>query len=223
MSIQNKLSKLKDQTILGMTATPDRADGCLIKFEHEINPLSRQQAVEEGWLAKTEINTIIDYNSYKEKNLSVISLLKTHREEMEGAFVFLPTLAQAVTVGKFLESVGEDVTVLNKQSNNEIHKILEDFSAKKGQRRFIINCNKLGEGIDVSGGTDAVLGRQYGSFPQINQVIGRVSRPDSDCRVWEFTNPLTESLSTLDVIGNADLHRLIYEENSVWKTGILNS
>jgi len=63
VTLQYHLEILGNKPIIGLTATPDRADGCLIKFEAIINPISREQAVAEGWLAETELNSILDTNA----------------------------------------------------------------------------------------------------------------------------------------------------------------
>ena len=62
-----------------------------------------------------------------------------------------------------------------------------------------------------------VLGRTFGSYPQLNQVIGRAARPDSDCRVWEIINPLSgRNLETTAIVGEPELHVLIYRKNEKW-------
>ncbi len=67
------------------------------------------------------------------------------------------------------------------------------------------------------GCTDVYLGRSYGSYPQLNQVIGRASRPDSECRVWELINPLSgRNLDTTVVVGTPERHRLISKRKGKW-------
>jgi len=45
MSVQYQLDRIAVKPIIGLTATPDRADGMLIKFEEIISPITREQAV----------------------------------------------------------------------------------------------------------------------------------------------------------------------------------
>ena len=62
-----------------------------------------------------------------------------------------------------------------------------------------------------------LLGRQFGSYPQLNQVIGRAARPDSDCNVWELVNPLSgRNLDTTVIVGTPEYHRLISKEGGQW-------
>ena len=67
------------------------------------------------------------------------------------------------------------------------------------------------------GCTDVILGRQFGSYPQLNQVIGRAARPDSECRVWELINPLSaNNLDTTVVVGTPVRHRLVSKLRGEW-------
>ena len=65
-TIQYRLDRMGNKPIIGLTATPDRADGLLIKFTCIVNPISREQCVKEGWLAPTYLNSIID-TPYQDK------------------------------------------------------------------------------------------------------------------------------------------------------------
>ena len=51
VSFQYQLEQIGERPVIGLTATPDRADGCISKFEEIVEPISRVQAVTEGWLA----------------------------------------------------------------------------------------------------------------------------------------------------------------------------
>jgi len=93
--------------------------------------------------------------------------------------------------------------------------LLDQFS--EGAVQFIVNCNKINEGVDVKGCTDVLLGRQFGSYAQLNQVIGRAARPDSPCNVWELINPLSaRNLDTTVVVGTPEFHRLVGKEGGQW-------
>jgi superfamily II DNA or RNA helicase len=224
-SIQYQLEKLGDKPIIGLTATPDRADGLLIKFEEIVCPISREKAVEEGWLAPTYLNSVIDtpatdkvpaltrlFDAYGHEMGQTMVFVRTKREVREiTAYLnerFAPTrLHDANNMFERLRAPVIAQSILD-QSEREVNDILNAFSA--GRIRFIVNCNKINEGVDVKGCTTVVLGRQFGSYPQLNQVIGRASRPDSDCNVWELINPLSgRNLDTTVVVGTPERHRLI--------------
>lgn len=213
-SIQYHLEKLGEFPIIGLTATPDRADGCLIKFDNIINPISREQAVEEGYLAKTKIHTFVDVPS-KEKVDVLTDIFENYAHQMGQTMVFVKTKKEVQAIVTVLDNLGYNVVGVLNQTERELNSILDEFSS--GDIKFIVNCNKINEGVDVKGCTDVVLGRQFGSYPQLNQVIGRAARPDSDCNVWELINPLSgRNLDTTVVVGTPESHRLVNKEGGQW-------
>lgn len=206
-TFQYQLERLGDRPIIGLTATPDRADGMLIKFEEIICPISRQQAVEEGWLARTYLNSVIDTPA-ADKTPALARLFAHYGHEMEQTMVFVRTKSEVRKVTNILRELGYVAESILDQSEREVNNILDRFSDREIQ--FVVNCNKINEGVDVKFCSTVVLGRQFGSYPQLNQVIGRASRPDSDCNVWELINPLSgRNLDTTVVVGTPERHRLI--------------
>lgn len=213
-TIQYHLELLGNRAIIGLTATPDRADGCVIKFDEIINPLSREQAVAEGWLAPTRIHSFVDVPS-KEKVDVLRDMLEYYSDQMGRTMIFVKTKKEVRAIVAILHNLGHEVVGILDQSEKELNAILNRFS--EGWIQFIVNCNKINEGVDVVGCTDVVLGRQFGSYPQLNQVIGRASRPDSDCNVWELINPLSgRNLDTTVVVGTPEYHRLVSKEGGEW-------
>lgn len=213
-TIQFRLDRLGRKPIIGLTATPDRADGMLIKFETIVAPISREQAVKEGWLAPTYLNSIVDTPAQNKVPITKM-ILDQFSHEFGQTMMFFRTKKEVSEVNEYLCKLGyKSIAILN-QSNKELDDTLNRFSA--GKIQFLLNCNKINEGIDVKGCTDVFLGRQYGSYPQLNQVIGRASRPDSDCRVWELVNPLSgRNLDTTVVVGTPERHRLISKRHGKW-------
>lgn len=213
-SFQYHLEKLGEWPIIGLTATPDRADGCLIKFDHIIAPISREQAVAEGYLAPTHIHSFVDVPS-KEKVEVLNDIFENYARQMGQSMVFVKTKKEVTAITTLLQNMGYTATGILNQSEKELDSILNEFSDRKIQ--FIINCNKINEGVDVKGCTDVILGRQFGSYSQLNQVIGRAARPDSDCNVWELVNPLSDrNLDTTVVVGTPESHRLVSKEGGKW-------
>lgn len=213
-TIQYHLEKLGDKPIIGLTATPDRADGCLIKFDHIIAPISREQAVAEGYLAPTHIHSFVDVPS-KEKIEVLNDIFTNYAHQMGQSMVFVKTKKEVQAITTSLQNMGYNAVGVLNQSEKELDTILDRFSA--GDVQFIINCNKINEGVDVKGCTDVILGRQFGSYSQLNQVIGRAARPDSDCNVWELVNPLSgRNLDTTVVVGTPESHRLVSKEGGQW-------
>lgn len=214
MSIQYQLETIGEKPIIGLTATPDRADGCLIKFESIIEPISRQQAVREGYLAPTKLYSFVD-GSENDKTKIVKDILDSYIEQMGQTIVFMRTKKQAAAINNYINSLGYKSVFIDNQKPDQVDFILDQFSNK--QYQFIVNCNKINEGIDVKHCESVLLGRTFGSYPQLNQVIGRASRPDSECRVWEIINPLSSyNLETTAIVGTPEIHKLIYRKNNQW-------
>lgn len=213
-TIQYHLDTLGNRPIIGLTATQDRADGCVIKFDHIIEPITREQAVEEGYLAPTNLNTFVDIPSIEKVDM-LTDILINYIDEMHQTMVFVKTKKELVAITNLIKSLGKTVVGVINMSESQLNQALDDFSDNKIQ--FIVNCNKINEGVDVVGCTDVVLGRQYGSYTQLNQVIGRAARPDSECNVWELINPLSgRNLDTTVIVGTPERHRLISKERGEW-------
>lgn len=215
MTIQYQLDNYGKTPIIGLTATPDRADGHLIKFEEIVTPITRTQAVEEGWLAETSLNTIVD-SPDRNKVPITKDIIEKFGEQFGQTLMFFRTKKEVREVHQFLLDLGYNAMSILDQKESEVNSILDGFS--RGEVQFILNCNKINEGVDVKGCTDVYLGRQFGSYPQLNQVIGRAARPDSECHVWELINPIHgKNLDTTVVVGTPKEHRLISRRAGVWK------
>jgi superfamily II DNA or RNA helicase len=214
MTIQYQLDKLSMTPIIGLTATPERADGLLIKFSRIVEPISREQAVAEGFLAETELYSYVDAPE-RDKVEILKDIFAAHIEQMQQTMVFVSTKKEAFIITEYLRSLGKTAACVIKQSDRELDLLLDRFSA--GEVQFIVNCNRISEGVDVRGCSDLVLGRTFGSYPMLNQVIGRAARPDSPCRVRELINPLSgRNLDTTVVVGEPKVHKLYYRVNGHW-------
>ena len=47
-------------------------------------------------------------------------------------------------------------------------------------------------------------------------LVGRASRPDSDCRIFEMVNSLRDNLDTTVIVGEPKCHKLIYKRSGKW-------
>jgi superfamily II DNA or RNA helicase len=214
LSFQLQLERVGERPIIYLTATPVRPDGLIIKANRIINPLSREQAVKEGYLAETYLHSIVD-TSATNKTPMLREVIDKFGTEMGQTMVFVRTKNEVREVAAHLALRGYSAVALLEQNDKEVDRVLEAFSA--GTVQFVVNCNKISEGVDVVGCSDVLLGRQFGSYTQLNQVIGRAARPDSDCNVWEFVNPLSgRNLDTTVVVGTPKSHRLIYKRKDAW-------
>jgi len=215
-SFQYHLEQLGDKPIIGLTATPDRPDGCLIKFETIISPLTREQAVEEGFLARTYLNSIVDAPS-RDKVPVTKQVIDNFGDQFGQTLMFFKTKREVAAVTDYLQSCGYNAVAVLDQSGAELDRILDSFS--RGEIQFIVNCKRLDEGIDVAGCTDVYIGRSIGSYSLLNQIIGRAARPDSDCNVWELINPISaNNLDTTVVVGTPEEHHLLSKKRGEWIT-----
>lgn len=201
--------------LIGMTATNERPDNFLLKFDYKVEPISREQAVKEGWLAETDLYSFVDISG-RDKTAIVIDILNYYEHQMEGTMVFMRTKKECRVIEQYIsEKLERSVVVIDNQSKQEVDRILDDFSL--GKIDFLVNCNKLGEGVDVVGCSDVVIGCNIGSYPKLNQIIGRTARPDSASRVYELINPLSSTnKDTTVVIGTPRTHKLIYKRRGAW-------
>lgn len=206
---------LGDIPLIGLTATPDRPDGMVIKFEKFIHPISREQAVEEGFLAETNLHTIVD-GSERSKASILCDIFDSYAHKMNGTLVFVRTKKEVGLITKHLEGLGYITVGLLNQTGQELDRILDSFS--QGDIQFIVSCNRLGEGIDVLGCSTVVLGRTIGSYSLLNQMVGRGARPDCDCNIYEIVNPLSSTnLDTTCVVGTPKNHVLIHYAKGGWQ------
>lgn len=206
MSIQYQLENMSGKPIIGMTATKDRPDKCIIKFEEIVSPISREQAVDEGWLAETYLHSFID-TSGKNKVPFLKRIIDEYHDMMGKTMIFLKTKQEVRELTAHMLSKGLNCVALLNQTPAQLDEVLDAFD--RGEIDFIINCFRIGEGVDCSGCKTVILGRQIGSYPLLNQIIGRAARPDCICQVFELINPLSKSnLDTTVVVGTPKIHKL---------------
>ncbi len=211
MSLQNQLDTIGELPIIGLTATPDRPDGMVIKFESIISPISRQEAVEQGFLAETSIYSFVDMSG-TDKTEIVSDIITSYGHQMGQTMVFMKTRAEVQRITDHIISLGYTAVGLINQTNHQMSEALDAFG--RGEIQFIVNCAKIGEGVDVAGCTTVLLGRQLKSYTMLNQYIGRAARPDSDCNIYELINPLSgKNLDTTVVVGTPKSHMLISNMN----------
>ncbi|RWZ87293.1 MAG: hypothetical protein EO766_12270 [Hydrotalea sp. AMD] len=211
---QYHLEVLGNFPIIGLTATPDRADGLVIKFDEIINPISREQAVAEGWLAQTNIHSFVDVTS-RDKIDIMTDIFTNFAHEMGQTLVFVKTKKEVASLTLTLRKLGYQAVGLLDSSGAEVDFLLDQFSA--GKIQFIVNCNYISEGVDVVGCTDVIGARQFGSYAQLNQIIGRAARPDSECNYWELVNPLSgTNLDATVIVGIPESHRLVWKQGESW-------
>lgn len=211
VSFQLYLESINNCPLIGLTATPNRPDGCILKFEYSICEITRLEAVKKGYIAGTNIISVVDTSGKNKLPIMKRVFLDFYEYINQTIFTF-KTKREVTEFCEFLEQCGETsfVAILN-QTNDALNDILDQFSL--GQIKYLVNCDKINEGIDVKGCDTGVLARHYNSEIQLNQMIGRVARPDSPCTIIELINPLKKTLSVLDIVVEALSHKLCYYRN----------
>lgn len=213
-SLQQQHDDFGDLPMVLLTATPDRLDRFMVKADVIIEPISREDAVAQGFLAETDVHTFVD-SSGRDKTNVLKDVLDNYAHQMGQTLVFVRTRAEADAIGEHLRNMGFVTEVLLQQREVEVNRILDNFS--EGNVDFIVNCNKLGEGIDVRGCQSVVVGRGLDSVALLNQIIGRTARPDCESRVWELVNPLSgNNIDATCVVGQPRTHKLYAKEKGKW-------
>lgn len=219
MSIQKLLDELGDIPIVGFTATPERGDSLLIKFEKFIVPISKREAIEEGYISEPGINIVLDTGRTDKTDLA-ISLINQYRNHMGNTIVFFKTNKECEKLHDWCLTNNISSKWLSASSSEkDLDEALDELS--KGNIQFLINCKKIDEGIDVLNCTDVILARQFYSKSEKEQLIGRCIRPDSPSVVWEFQNPYVDSVEAYQVIGSYRFRRLLYVENKTWNDKLI--
>lgn len=201
--------------LLGLTATPDRADGCLIKFDKFIHAITREEAVKKGYLAETELFTFVDSTQYANKVGIISDIVASYANDIGRGIMFVSTRQEAAELEQFINKNTNKMCInVSETSDTVLNQVLDQFS--QGIWDIIINCDRLGEGVDVVGCDSVIIGRTVGSYPLLNQYIGRAARPDSTCKVFCLVNPLTDNLDPTVVVGKPKTHKFNYKRGGKW-------
>lgn len=191
--------------VVGITATPNRADGTALglMFESVAYQMSINDAVGQGWLAPVVQEYVVvdslDFDGIKTKknefgeadfNASQLEAVLTQEEMLHKMAVPTlekvgdrPTLVFTATV----RHAHELAAVLNRYkpgcaaavdggtAPEQRKEIVADFSA--GRKQFLCNCAVLTEGFDAPNCAAVVMGRPTKSLSLYTQMMGRGLRP----------------------------------------------
>lgn len=219
-SIQLLLDQITDSPIIGFTADDNRGDNLLLKFERVVVAISEYEAAIRGFTEKVGVNTIVDTGK-TDKSILACQVLEKYHGHMGNTIIFFRTEAEVKKTHRFLKKLGLKSAMLgSKSTENDMDILLDKLSA--GEIQFLVNCQRVGEGIDAANVTDVMLARNYRSAPEKKQHVGRAIRPDSPCAVWEFTNPFEDLVATKSVVGVMKYERLIYTMGGQWHENLFS-
>jgi superfamily II DNA or RNA helicase len=186
--------------ILGVTATPDRADEQALGqvFESVAYDYEISDAIADGWLVPitqriVEVSSL-DYSEVRTTagDLNGADLAKVMEEErnLHGiatpcidllgrrrAIVFCASVSQAERLAEILNRhrSGMASWVCGKTSDDKRRWLLQQFQA--GDIQVMCNCGVLTEGFDDPGVEVIVMGRPTKSRSLYAQMVGRSTRP----------------------------------------------
>ncbi|HEY9174554.1 MAG TPA: DEAD/DEAH box helicase [Verrucomicrobiae bacterium] len=186
--------------ILGVTATPDRADeealGQVfqsVAFDYEV-----LDAIHDGWLVPIEQQMVhvegLDYSSIRttagdlnggdlaavleaEKNLQQMAAASLAIIGSRRALVFTASVKAAEMTAEIFNRHRAKMAswVCGKTEKDERRSVLAAFAA--GKLQVVCNCGVLTEGFDDPGVEVVIMGRPTKSRSLYSQMVGRSTRP----------------------------------------------
>ena len=186
--------------ILGVTATPDRADeealGQVfqsVAFDYEV-----QDAIHDGWLVPIEQQMVqvegLDYSGIRttagdlnggdlaavleaERNLQPMAAASLEIIGARRALVFTASVKAAETTAEIFNRHRGNMAgwVCGKTDKEERRRVLADFAS--GKLQVVCNCGVLTEGFDDPGVEVVIMGRPTKSRSLYSQMVGRSTRP----------------------------------------------
>ncbi len=222
------LNHFADAKLLGLTATPDRADNEAlgqildsVAFQYDL-----PDAIRDGWLARpvlrsvkvetmdfSQLHTVAgDFNQgeldtlmAREQNLHAVARPAVELSGDRKTIVFTTSVANAHRLAEIIDryaGVGAAVAVDGKMDVDDRRRHLARFA--EGQHRFLVNVGIATEGYDCPAVACIVMGRPTKSRSLYSQMIGRGTRGGVNCPVPGKTDCLV-----LDFVGNAGRHDIV--------------
>jgi superfamily II DNA or RNA helicase len=177
---------VKPRWVLGMTATPFRADRVKLCFDTVIKDAGIHRLIQDGYLSQYHHYTIPDW-----KPATVVKFFLEERDRWGKSLIYFHTIAECTHCWQLLTEGGVPCDLVT--GSSKIEEQLRKFSS--GELQVLINCAKLTEGFDAPD-LKTVFAR-----PSIKSVTiqmgGRVFRKHPDipfkqivqpaCTKWPFT------------------------------------
>jgi superfamily II DNA or RNA helicase len=192
-----------EMRVLGVTATPDRADELALGsvFESVAHSYDIQDAIEDGWLTPIRQTSVevhgLDYSSVRttagdlnagdldrvlqdEEILHRFATPTIERVGKRRAIVFCASVEQATRLAEVFNRWAPKGTkiaafVSGATPKEQRRHMLQEFAA--GSVQILCNCGVLTEGFDDPGVEVVVLARPTKSRALFTQMVGRGTRP----------------------------------------------
>jgi ATP-dependent helicase IRC3 len=206
------LDKGPDTLILGVTATPDRADGQLLKEILGINSFSldvmnmiqnKQLSEIEGFSVKTKIdlsdvetrngefslNQLFKKLCIKSRNKMIIDVYKKEMKDRK-TIIFCINIEHSKIINQLLKDQGlSSCHIDGTMSKEQKSSILSGF--RNGEFSILCNCQILTEGFDEPSINGIILARPTRSRSLFIQMIGRGLRlfPEKEnCKIIDIVD-----------------------------------
>ena len=192
-----------DCKILGVTATPDRADEAALGqvFESVAYEYGVLEARQNGWLGPVEQQMVtvgsLDFSTVRttagDLNQSDLAEVMESERNLQGiaaptveicgdkrAIVFATTVEQAERLAEIINRYKPDKAawLCGKTDKDDRRRMLADFKA--GRLQYVVNVGVLTEGFDDAGVEVVVMARPTESRALYAQMAGRGTRPAED-------------------------------------------
>ena len=186
--------------VLGVTATPDRADEAALGqvFESVAYEYGVLEAIQNGWLVPIEQQMVtvgsLDFSWIRttagdlnqgdlaevmedERNLQGVAVPTVEICGDRRAIVFAATVEQAERLAEILNRYKPDKAawLCGKTDKEDRRRMLADFKA--GRLQYVVNVGVLTEGFDDAGVEVVVMARPTKSRALYAQMAGRGTRP----------------------------------------------
>lgn len=217
-SMQKILEYVGDRALFGLTATPNRGDGLLLKFERFVYLITKIEAIRRKFIATPTFYSISD-TSGKDKVNFTIDFIENNGDLIGNTLIYFLTVGECERFYEWAISRGHSAYLL--KNKDEAEDIKERFS--KGEFKFLINCKMLGEGVDIKNCSYTILARRFESAAEKEQYIGRTIRSDSPCFVFEFILPLEKNVLGTDLFPLYHKNVLIHKRYGKWSRELIHS
>ena len=173
-------SKSKNRRVIGVTATPKRADrsslGEVFKPEYMVFAPGIAQLIRMGSLVRPTYgvcpNAVTRRMTFDPEYVQRVYELSDRRPTL----IFVPGVNRAkALVNTFAQAGFEAALVVDRTPAKQREDIFDRFKAE--ELPIIINCAVLKEGIDLPVATNLILATDPQNVTTLDQCIGRVLRP----------------------------------------------
>jgi DNA repair protein RadD len=176
-SWQRIIQQYPNAKILGLTATPERADGKPLEgmFDKLVVAASYSELLQLGYLVPCRVfrpDVKITGNGL------AMTPLRAYQRYAAGltGFCFVNTLLQADKERTLFENAGIATAIVSARTNKrERESVLDALASSK--IKLVINCLTMTEGIDVPSAQVCILARKCGHSGIYIQTTGRILRP----------------------------------------------